>query len=712
MAAKIVAMPNDSFPRLAARTSNFNAGLPRGFVVSPDGQRILFLRSDSGTSMSQSLWLYDVASGEESELANPHTLLDLGSEQLTVEERARRERMRVRGAGIVAFSTDKEVTSAAFALSSRLFVVELSGGKPRELAARSSVIDPRLDSTGRRVAYAGDDGLHVVDETGADRLLVAPDSADPAEVRWGLAEFAAAEELGRARGFWWAPDGESLLVERYDESAVNVWHIADPAHPDSQPMPLRYPQAGTNNAVVSLALVSLSGERTDVDWRSDVELDGHVLEYLADVEWSRTRPLLTLLTRDQTRSEYREIDPDSGTTTMVRAITDDAWVELIPGTPQRLADGRVVHGLDQGRTRHLALDGTAFSPDTIQVRRVEDINDDGVVAVVSPVSSVGAIVLARLGYDGSVSYLSDEDGVASGAAGGGTHIVVQQHQRDPSVVTNVHVDDQLIGELRSVAEVPPLAPNPVIRALGSRDYPTAVVFPTGHVPGSRRLPVLMDPYGGPQVQTVIRSSRAYINQQWLADQGFAVVVVDGRGMAGRGPMWDKLVRHDFVGTIDDQVEALHALAQEHPDDLDLDKVAIRGWSFGGYISALGVLRHPAVFHAAVAGAPCTDMSLYDTCYTERYLGLPDENPDVYDANNLIPMAHTLSRPLMLVHGLADDNVVVAHTLRLSSALLAAGKPHEVLPLSGMTHMANDEVVAENLLLLQLDFLRRSLAIEG
>jgi dipeptidyl-peptidase-4 len=223
-------MPEDSFPRLAARTKNFKAGLPTAFVVSPDGGRVVFLRSGSGVSMNQSLWLYDVATGLERELADPAALLDDSGERLTPEERARRERMRVRSAGVVAFSTDRNVQRVAFALSSRLFVVDLADeAPPRELATTSTVVDPRIDPTGRRVAYAGDDGLHVVDETAGDRLLVGPEADDPAEVRWGLAEFVAAEELGRARGFWWAPDGEALLVERYDESAVTVWYLSDPA---------------------------------------------------------------------------------------------------------------------------------------------------------------------------------------------------------------------------------------------------------------------------------------------------------------------------------------------------------------------------------------------------------------------------------------------------------------------------------------------------
>jgi dipeptidyl-peptidase-4 len=194
-------------------------------------------------------------------------------------------------------------------------------------------------------------------ESSDDVVLVGPEPNEPEEVAWGLAEFVANEELDRARGFWWAPDGESLLVERYDETGVLVWHISDPANPECEPMRVRYPQAGTANALVSLAVVPLSGARVDVDWHSDAALDGHVLEYLAHVGWSGPRPILTLLTRDQRRMEFRELDPATGTTTLVRAITDDAWVEVLPGTPRRLNDGRLLYSVDVGETRRLWIDG-------------------------------------------------------------------------------------------------------------------------------------------------------------------------------------------------------------------------------------------------------------------------------------------------------------------------------------------------------------------
>jgi dipeptidyl-peptidase-4 len=245
--------------------------------------------------------------------------------------------------------------------------------------------------------------------------------------------------------------------------------------------------------------------------------------------------------------------------------------------------------------------------------------------------------------------------------------------------------------------------------LGSRQLRAAVLFPRDHVPGSARLPILVDPYGGPHALRVRSTRASFLASQWLADQGFCVVVADGRGTPGRGPAWERLVRNDFISTLDDQVEVVSEVAARYPFDVDPGRVAIRGWSYGGYLSALAVIARPDVFHAAVAGAPVTEWRLYDTCYTERYLGHPDEQPEVYDRNGLLEAAASLRRPLLLIHGLADDNVVAAHTLRLSSALLAAGRPHTVLPLTGVTHMTPQEVVAENLLLLELAFLRDALA---
>ena len=276
----------------------------------------------------------------------------------------------------------------------------------------------------------------------------------------------------------------------------------------------------------------------------------------------------------------------------------------------------------------------------------------------------------------------------------------------------------MVAEIASHALRPGLRPRARFATVGDRRLRAVVLRPRpsgagGEVgsagPADGPLPVLVDPYGGPHAQRVVKSRGAHLTSQWFADQGFAVVVVDGRGTPARGPAWEREVWGDLAGPVlDDQVDALRALGAKD-ERLDLDRVAIRGWSFGGYLAALAVLRRPDVFHAAVAGAPVTEWRLYDTHYTERYLGHPDRFPEHYQRTSLLADAARLTRPLLLIHGLADDNVVSAHTFRLSAELLAHGRPHQVLPLSGVTHMTPQEVVAENLLRLQVDFLRQALA---
>jgi len=269
-----------------------------------------------------------------------------------------------------------------------------------------------------------------------------------------------------------------------------------------------------------------------------------------------------------------------------------------------------------------------------------------------------------------------------------------------------------VAELANLAATPPYSPRPALARVTDRRLPAGVLFPRQHVAG-RKLPVLVDIYGGPGRQEVLAARSRWQERQWWADTGFAVVVIDNSGTPGLSPSFEKVIHRRMADVVlGDQVDALHALAEKHPD-LDLTRVAMRGWSFGGWLSALAVLRRPDVYHAAVVGAPVADWTLYDTAYTERYLGLPVDSPDVYAHHSLVELAAERptgpadARPMLLIHGLADDNVVAAHTLRLSAALLAAGRPHAVIPLTGATHMAAGGI-GERLLRLELDFIRQAL----
>jgi len=715
----------DSFPRQQARTRHFTLGVPRSFQISGDGTRIAFLRSKSGSDPVTCLWALDLPAdpsgpaGAAERLVVDPDAIGAGKEE-PEEERARRERSREQAGGVVAFATDADFTMAAFAIAGEVYVTQLTpdGAGPRTIGAQSPAIDPRPDPAGRRVAYVSRGTLRINDlDGGTDAELIGPGGVG--HITYGLAEFVAAEEMGRQRGFWWAPDGSSLLVARVDNSDVNRWHIGDPANPDRQPAEIRYPAAGTANAIVELLIVSTGGGMIPVRW------DSAMFGYLTTVTWDEGAPLIVVQSRDQRRMQLLRVDPHDGATTVLRDVEDPRWLDVVSGVPARLSDGRVAWTADADDARRLFVaseqelaNGLAepVTPPDLQVRDVLSIDGDTVLLSGSDGESTQIAVWAY-GPDG-LRRIRGDRGVESAVRGGGTTVLTSRSLADYGARVTVlrdrpgsDVDAASSLTIESLAERPALPKLRIdLRRAGARELNTAVLLPTWHQPGSAKLPVLMDPYGGPHGQRVVSAADAHLTSQWFANQGFAVVVADGRGTPGRGPNWDRAVWHDLAGPVlEDQVDALAAIAASTPD-IDLSRVAIRGWSFGGYLSALAVLRRPDVFHAAIAGAPVTEWRLYDTHYTERYLGHPDQDATAYDQCSLLGDAPKLSRPLMIIHGLADDNVTVAHTLRLSSALLAAGRPHQVLPLTGVTHMASQEEVAENLLLLQVDFLRQSLGL--
>ena len=703
-----------SFPRRHARTQRFTLGAPRAFTVAPDGSRVVFLRSASGTDRVQQLWVLDPEEGTERLAADPAALLSGAGEELPPEERARRERSREGGAGIVGYATDAAVEWASFALSGRLFTAELRAGTARELPAAGPVIDPRPSPDGRHVAYVARGALRVVGAEGEDdRALCEPESEG---VSYGLAEFVAAEEMSRSRGFWWAPESDRLLVARVDDTPVQRWWIADPAHPGRAPQPVAYPAAGTDNADVRLFVLGLDGARTEVVW------DRAAYPYLARVHWSAAGvPMILVQARDQRSQLILAVNPNTGATRMVHADEDPIWLDLFPGVPCWSPSGQLVRIADEGGARVLAIGERPLTGPQLHVRAVLDVTADDVLVSASAGAraaepEIGEVHVYRVNELG-VERVSQGPGVHSAVRAGGVTVLVSAVLDRPGARAQVLRDGKPAATVASYAESPNFSPRVSLVEGGARKIPCAVLMPTDYPSETDgpRLPVLVDPYGGPHGQRVLAAHNPHLTSQWFADQGFAVVVADGRGTPGRSPAWEKAVRDDLAEVVlQDQVDALHALAEQFP--LDLDRVAIRGWSFGGYLAALGALRRPDVFHAAVVGAPVTDLRLYDTHYQERYLGLPGEQPEVYRRNSLIDDAGLVDaaegphRPMMIIHGLADDNVVVAHSLRLSSALLAAGRPHEVLPLSGVTHMTPQETVAENLLRLQLDFLRRSLRL--
>ncbi|MFE7638894.1 prolyl oligopeptidase family serine peptidase [Kitasatospora sp. NPDC057518] len=683
----------DAFLALSARTGRFTFGAPRAYTFAEDGTRLLLLRSSGPEDPVDRLHLLDTATGEERLVADPAALLPGRTgrrDDLPVVERRLRERSRLVAAGIGTYAATADLATAVFTLDGRLFRTDTTAGTSDELPVAGPAFDPRPDATGQRVAYVAEDALYVT--PGLEPL-------SPADgARWGVAEFAAAEELGRHRGHWWRPDGGALLAARVDESAVPRRYFADPAHPGEAPEDFAYPQAGGPNADVQLWVLGLDGTRVRLRW------DTEEFPYLCAASWASTdEVLLTVADRLQQNVLLLSADPATGDTAELSRTTDEFWVDDLPGTPARLADGRLLTVHDTPQARGLALDGKPLDTTGLQIRRV--------------VGRLHGRLLCETGegdpFDQYV-HLVDPDGGAPEplASGPGLHSALAA--ADTLLLTSATADGfrRVISRdghelaLTDLSEPLPHRVEPQLARVTERALPSAVVYPRGHVPGTR-LPVLLDVYGGPGYQAVAAEPRRWQLKQWWADQGFAVVTVDNGGTPFVSPDFSRTIfRRMSQVALDDQVDALHALAERHPD-LDLGRVGVRGWSYGGYFAALAVLRRPDVFHAACAGAPPTDFRLYDTAYTERYLGLPQENPEGYADDCLLPDAPGLSRPLLLIHGLADDNVHPSHTLLLSQALTRAGRPHNVLPLPGATHMTPGGLL-EQLAQAELAFLRASL----
>ena len=806
------------FPRKKARTLRFSCGAPRSARVIADGSRALFLRSDGSEDTVTSLWMSVIdENGNASEmlLADPRTLLaDADAEDVPAEERARRERAREGGSGIVGYSTDASGNRVTFTINGQLFLTDIAVGVTRAIAIEEDelkpVLNPRISPDGQHVMYTtgtylvnvdladtafdtafGDDDCEI-----GDAISVVASIPQDGEWKIGLAEFAAGEEMDRYDGFWWSPDSKYVLFETYDESPEPIWHLSDPANPANPARSNRYPQALTANANVRLTLLELGFDNDNCCYgaiANEVQWDHETYEYLAAVSWtSGHEPIILVQDRLQQHDQVLAIHVGEPIATMRDAengFTDDEgdqvetfsiaipeyaegerpgstrvlekhgnayWLDLIHGTPAFTPNGRLICAMNDmdADTNRLTVDGVPFTPAGLQVREVLNVTDDDVLCVVQrtpellPDDSLPflwqsnaadhdarSFDVVSIRYDGTWEPLTYAPGQWTMSRAGNGCVVTGRGMDDATVqmqhCMNIVTTDEngtdvasmVVSPIENHAETPGFTPNVHFTRLGERGLYTAIVLPSAssEYAHADTLPVLMKPYGGPGFQQVVENQSFYWDAQWWADQGYIVVTADGRGTTGRGPKWDRAIYETMKSvTLEDQVDAVRALpealatlaAQENKESSettipqpDLNRVAMIGWSYGGFLSALAVLEAPETFAAACAGAPPTDWTLYDTHYTERYLGL---DPAVYERNSIISDAPQLDRPLMLIHGFADDNVTIAHSLRLSQALMAAGRKHTFLPLTGITHMTNDETVAENLLILQRDFLAEAL----
>jgi dipeptidyl-peptidase-4 len=627
--------------------------------------------------------------------------------------------MTLTGISDISLSADGHLILAT--QGDRLIKIALPAGTTTEVPGQG-FIAPRLSPDGRTVAVVENNDLHVVDlATGADTALTkgATDTLTN-----GLAEFAAAEELDRADGAWWSSDSQTLIYEQADTSGVEKHYIADPGHPSQPPAEFRYPRAGTPNAKVRLGLISRAGGATT--W---IAWDTASFPYVARVIWPKAgKPTLVVLNRTQTIEKLLAVDPATGKTTELLTETDPTWLNLRPmfapnfsslDMPAWLPDGSGflwatertgIWGLDLHRADG-KLDHT-ITPPGFRYDALDDIDPSGqgsVVITASPArTSFGIFRVSLAGGNpqpiaaaaglhdaifpaGNHAIFADDFSLANGAAGTAIR----------------RADGSTIALLPSKAETPPAVPNAQYLTTGTKDFDTRIIRPSDFVTG-KKYPAILSVYAGPGVKNVVQSPREALEDQCLADQGFIVVTLDGRGTPGRDHDFERAIKGDLIDApLADQIDGLQGAAKLVPD-MDMQHVGVAGWSFGGYFTAMATTRRPDIFQAGVAGAPVVDFEDYDTAYTERYLGIPQDAPGAYHVSNVLTYAANLQRPLLIMHGLTDDNVYFENTFKLTQALVTAGKPYNLLILPG-THQLPDPVLRARVDERRADFFKNALA---
>jgi len=683
--------------RELVETRNYSLGQPVSPKMTPDGQAVIFLRGGARDPVLR-LYEFTIADAKLREILTPEKLLQGGEEKLTAEERSRRERERQSLRGFTSFQLSDDGSKLLVALSSKLYVITRADSRVTELPGRSW-IDPHFSPDGRAVAAVSGGELHVIDlETKADLAVT---SGGTETIQHGVAEFVAQEEMHRHEGFWWSPDSQWIAYQETDNTGVETRFIADPLHPETPPARNFYPRAGTNNAKVRLGVVARSGGATR--W---VEWDREKFSYLARVVWKEAAAPLCLLVQDRAQQEeiLLAVDSTSGATRELLREKDAAWLNLDPkAMPVWLKNGRqFLWTTERNGSWQVELHSAkgelvhAITPPDFNLEEFVDLNqtDRSIVVAGGPDSRERHLFRFALETKAEPQQLTHESGRHDGVFGEAKEQFLHRFDlldgRAGWEVLRTSYGGKL-GALPSVAERPSSLPKvELTRTDGPRVMDAAIVRPRAF-DKRKHYPVILDVYAGPGHKQVLAQPDRYMIDQWMADRGYIVVAIDGRGTPGHGREWERAIRGNLIDVaLVDQIAGLQSLAKHEPA-MDLKRVGVVGWSFGGYFSVMAAIRRPDIFRCGVVGAPVVTWENYDTHYTERYLGLWSENAESFRVSNVLTYVAESRQPLLIIHGLTDDNVYSQHSMQLCDALFNAGKAFNFLPLLG-THMVSDPLL--------------------
>ncbi len=673
----------------------------KGVALSPDGKRVTYLKGKPEAANVQDLWAADVKGGEPYRLIDS-AALSSGAKELSEAEKARRERARVSARGIVEYSWDRQGRFILVPLDGDLYLDSVADGKVTRLTQTGGdEVDAKVSPKGGFVSYVRDQNLYIKPLSGGDETALTTDGKDA--LSFGTAEFIAQEELDRFTGYWWSPDEARIVYTRVDESGVDVVPRADIGPGGATVVSQRYPRAGRPNAVVDLFVRDLaSGKVTALDLGTNKDI------YVARVDWSADGKTVYVqrLSRDQKTLDLLAFDAATGAGKTILTDTDPHFIEV--GDDFRpLKDGTFLWSSEKDGNNHLyrhAADGKLIAQVTKgdwPVAGLEGVDEARKVAIFA--ASMDSPIERRI-YE--VSYAKPGKPKALTPAGGwwtakvaetgGAFAGTYNDPKTPPQTALYAPDGKRVRwiEENRLAEGHPYWPYastlPVpeygtLKAVDGEVLYYEILKPQGF-DASKKYPAIVSVYGGPHAQKVNRTWQSPSERTYL-EAGYVIFKLDNRGSGNRSAKFKRALDRK-LGTVEVDDQLLGAKFLAGLPYVDPDKLGVMGWSYGGFMTLMLLTADNTPFKAGAAGAPPTEWSLYDTAYTERYMGKPDENKAGYayaDINTRIGKLAPSS--LLLLHGMADDNVIFENSTRLMSALQKQAIPFETMLYPGERHSA-------------------------
>jgi dipeptidyl-peptidase 4 len=682
-----------------------------GMKISPDGSRVTYLQGKPDDKDRLDLWEYNIREARARILVDSKTLSP-AKEKLSDEELNRRERQRTAAlSGILEYSFAPSGHALLFPLGGNLYYCDLT--KPANHAvveinhSSSFASDATISPAGGYVAFVRDQNLHVYGIATSKEKALTNDGGGP--IKNGMAEFIAQEEMDRSTGYWWAPDDRHIAFARVDETPVKVTERFEIAADNVATFAQRYPAAGGPNVLVRLGVADVqSGAVTWIDLGNETDI------YLARVNWLPDGKTLAIQreSRDQRRLDLLFADVDTGQSRVVLTETSKTWIDLNNEISFLTHSSEFIWASSRDGYQHLylydyqghllrQLTAGAWIVDDFRTRAIKGIDEKNrMVYFTATEKSPTERQLYRISLDTpdlhKIDRISQGDGLHGITMSADASLYVDNFtsSTQPAQVSLHTADGRLLAQLlenrldSKHPDAPYLADNsvPEFGTLTAADGQALYyrVFKPAHFDPAKRYPAIVDVYGGPGVQRVLDSWMGNSFTQILTRAGYVVFQLDNRGTAFRGTAFQAPI-HDKLGDIEvaDQVQGARWLAAQ--GYVDPARVGVWGWSYGGYMTLMLMFKAPDVFSAGVAGAPVTDWSLYDTHYTERYLDRPQNDAAGYAASSVLPYAKDLKGKLLVMHGMADDNVLFLHSTKLFRQLQDLGKPFDVMVYPGAKH---------------------------